>query len=97
MIEANWGTETTDEDLDKMHEKIYKGLIREVDAIDNGVQLATDQRYNIVSNLSMRVSRFNKAWNAPEHVEQNECFKRAMKIAEEELIWQVYSQSQVVL
>ena len=61
-----WGQQTVvEEDLNKLYQKIYGGFVLEVDAIDNGVQMAKDLRYKINTGLSSRVSRLNKPWNAP--------------------------------
>ena len=66
---------------------MYKSLIMEIDAIDNGVnqnQSDIEMAYNISTNLSARVGAYNSPWNAPagagfsQHVQ----FKKAMKICE---------------
>ena len=59
----------------------------EVDAIDNGISEADDMRYHVRSGLSSRVGRMNKNWNAPDSVSQHDQFKKAMKICEEEFLW----------
>jgi len=43
---------------------LYKKLILEVDAIDNGVSEAKDMRYMIQSGLASRVGRMNPDWNS---------------------------------
>lgn len=47
-------------------EKVYKLLIMEIDAIDNGVNQGEDLAYSINTNLSARVSTYNSPWNAPD-------------------------------
>jgi hypothetical protein len=41
---------------------LYKKLILEVDALDNGVSEAPDMLYQIGSGLSSRVGRLNPDW-----------------------------------
>ena len=85
-------------DLEKIYQKLYKNFIQEIDAKDNGVNVCKgEERYYINTHLGCRVGRFNKAWNAPAHVDQNQQFKRAMRVAEEELLWQVYSIASVLM
>ena len=52
----------------KVHKEIYKKLILEVDALDNGVAEAEEMRYCIKSGLGTRVARYNTNWNAPKTV-----------------------------
>lgn len=51
---------------------MYKNFFQEIDALDNGVKIANEERYWINTNLGTRVSRFNKAWNAPAEIDQNQ-------------------------
>ena len=44
--------------------KVYERVVKEVDAIDNGVSIADDTKYKINTNLSSRVGRLNPDWNA---------------------------------
>lgn len=70
-----WGEITssyTENDYEKLYQKLYKNFIQEIDALDNGVKIAKEERYWINTNLGTRISRFNKAWNAPAHVDQNQ-------------------------
>ncbi len=88
----------TEVDHEKVYQKLYKNFILEIDAKDNGVNPSKgEERYYINTSLGSRVSRYNKPWNAPEYVDQNNQFKRAMKIAEEELHWQIYSIASVLM
>lgn len=43
--------------------------MKEIDAKDNGVSVAKEERYWVNTALGTRVSRFNKAWNAPADVD----------------------------
>lgn len=66
--------------------KTYDGLIRELDAIDNGVTIADDARYRYVTNLGARIGRLNPSWQEPSSPEiENERFKEATELAADEL------------
>lgn len=52
-------------DIEKIYQKLYKNFVQEIDAKDNGVSVAKEERYWVNTALGTRVSRFNKAWNAP--------------------------------
>ena len=79
--------------------KVYERVVKEVDAIDNGVSIADDTKYKINTNLSSRVGRLNPDWNAsPEESSdkaRNGNFRLAMKMVFEELCdaveWYAYS------
>ena len=78
--------------IDIFVKKIYEGLISEVDAIDNGVEIAGDApvKYRFTSNLGSRVSRLNPPWNVDTSpAAEGEGFKKAMVICAEELVDQV--------
>lgn len=80
------------QDLEKIVEKIYRGLIEEVDAIDNGVEQGDNLKYRITSGLGSRVKRLNPSWlqeNVPAE-EENACFQKAMLICLEEFLGQVH-------
>ena len=46
-----------------LYDKIYEQFVREIDAIDNGIEIADTKKYDITTNLSNRVSYFNPDWN----------------------------------
>jgi uncharacterized UPF0160 family protein len=52
-----------------LYDKMYEQFVREIDAIDNGVEIAETRNYDITTNLSARVSYFNPAWNQ-EHLDE---------------------------
>lgn len=54
-------------------------------------------RYQISTGLGSRVGRLNLAWNAPKDVTQHDQFKKAMKLAEEELLWKLYGMIEIQL
>lgn len=72
-----------------IYKKLYNKLILEVDAIDNGVSEAPEMRYFITSGLSSRVGRYNPDWNASKTMDPMAQFKKAMRVTEEELMWQL--------
>lgn len=65
ILKEVWGSTYSEKHLEKIYQKLYSGFFQEIDAIDNGVNIAKDLKYKIVTDLSYRVSRFNKEWNAP--------------------------------
>jgi len=66
--------------LDIVYDKVYEGLIREVDAVDNGVEPADGPvRYRVRSGLSGRVGRLNASWNEEGGAEdENTRFREAV-------------------
>ena len=52
--------------IEMIFQKLYKQLILEIDAIDNGVNQADDMVYSISTNISGRVGTLNPPWNAPQ-------------------------------
>jgi uncharacterized UPF0160 family protein len=85
ICKSEWKTVLLEDNLNHIYQTMYKKLIVEVDAIDNGVNVAFEQLYEINSNLSSRVGILNSPWNAPEGsgYSQHLQFKKAMKICEE--------------
>merc|ERR1719343_1765195 len=66
--------------------KTYDSLVRELDALDNGVQIAEAPRYRFCTHLGARVGRLNPSWQEPSSPElENTRFKEAMKLAAKEL------------
>jgi len=66
--------------------KTYDGLVRELDAIDNGVGIADEPRYRIVTGLGARISRLNPNWQEPSSPDiENARFKEATELAAQEL------------
>nr|CAB3226512.1 UPF0160 protein MYG1, mitochondrial-like [Phallusia mammillata] len=66
-----------------IYDKIYENFVEEIDAIDNGVdQFDGVPKYHISTNLSTRVGHCNPSWN-DEKPNEMECFKKAVKIVEE--------------
>ena len=46
-----------------LYDKLYENFVREIDAIDNGIDIADERRYEINTNLSARVGGLNPMWN----------------------------------
>jgi len=66
--------------------KTYDSIIRELDALDNGVAIADAPRYRFVTHLGARVGRLNPSWQEPSSPEaENSRFKQAMVLAAREL------------
>mmetsp|Transcript_72232 Transcript_72232/g.209114 ORF Transcript_72232/g.209114 Transcript_72232/m.209114 type:complete len:365 (+) Transcript_72232:55-1149(+) len=66
--------------------KTYDTLIRELDALDNGVQVADEPRYRFCTHLGARVGRLNPSWQEPSTPElENTRFQMAMQLAAKEL------------
>jgi len=74
--------------LSLIYDKVYSGLIREIDAIDNGItQFDGESRYRVVTNLSARVGRLNPAWNQPATDEDRmRQFEKAVEMTGEEFL-----------
>ncbi|XP_014260174.1 UPF0160 protein MYG1, mitochondrial [Cimex lectularius] len=75
-------------DLESVFDKVYEGFVQEVDAIDNGVPICDGkENYFISTNLSSRVSRFNRSWIVPESkFDETEAFYKAMDLVTGEFI-----------
>jgi len=58
---------TSTDQLEWVYEKVYKGFVEAIDAIDNGVEVCDGpKRWRDNSGLSARVGRLNSRWNEPE-------------------------------
>ncbi|XP_015591977.2 UPF0160 protein MYG1, mitochondrial isoform X1 [Cephus cinctus] len=79
--------EVNDEtDISNIFKKVYDTLIKEIDAIDNGIPMFDGEpKYCIVTNLSARVSRLNPNWNSKD-LNVDEQFYKAMALAGEEFL-----------
>jgi len=70
----------------KIVAKTYDSLIRELDALDNGVSVADAPRYRFVTHLGARVGRLNPSWQEPSSPEvENGRFREAVALAAQEL------------
>lgn len=90
MTKHIWNQDLSEDQIEYVYPLLYKKLILEVDAIDNGVSEAENMKYFISSGLASRVARMNPDWQEPttentQHVQ----FKKCLSIAEEELAWKL--------
>lgn len=85
ICSSEYGKTFDAETLEYLHEKLYKKMIKEIDAIDNGVNIGSNTNYEISTDLGYRISCFNLPWNAPKDqgLSQHNQFKKAMKVAEQ--------------
>lgn len=82
--------EISDEDVENIFKRIYNTLIKEVDAIDNGIPPKEGELlYTIVTDLSSRVDRLNSPINQ-ENVNPDEQFAKAVALAGEEFLYFVH-------
>ncbi|XP_020285841.1 UPF0160 protein MYG1, mitochondrial [Pseudomyrmex gracilis] len=78
---------TEDRVIEEVFRKVYDSLIKEIDAIDNGIPMYdAEPIYRIVTDLSARVSRLNPQWNNRDTVNVDERFEKAMALALEEFL-----------
>jgi uncharacterized UPF0160 family protein len=49
--------------VEVLYDRVYEQFVREIDAIDNGIEIAEKRVYDITTNLSSRVGHFNPNWN----------------------------------
>ena len=70
---------------------MYKKLILEVDAMDNGVSEAPVMKYTTNTGLRARIARMNPYPDKPGYTPeaQHSQFRKAMALAEEELAWNI--------
>lgn len=84
--------------LDICYDKVYKGFMEHIDAIDNGISVADGElRYRISSTLSNRVGSLNPNWNEPQTTAVfDQCFTDAMVLTFSEFssvvldLWKVW-------
>lgn len=98
-IASDWKVDDiSDSEWAKIYHDVYKSIILEVDAIDNGVNMfekdSKSPIYTINSGLSSRISRLNPNW-CEEEPDQSTQFKKAMDYAEDEFLAVLYSKLMV--
>jgi len=81
----------SEEFIDICFDKVYKGFVEHIDAIDNGISIADGPlRYVVSTSLSARISHLNPSWNEPQSADlSNEQFRSAMVLACTEFSGQV--------
>eukprot|EP00755_Sulcionema_specki_P022344 Sspe_Gene.76283::Locus_47662_Transcript_1_1_Confidence_1.000_Length_1025::g.76283::m.76283 len=83
----------SEQDLDILYDRVYAGLLEEVDGVDNGVEPYSCEcgkltpNYKVSTRLGARVARCNPRWNEETTPDtHNERFVKAMDIAREEFL-----------
>ena len=98
LSEWNLGDDyLTEEVLNHVYTKMYTGLMLEIDAIDNGVEVAKNTVYHIGTGLGNRVGHMNLPWNAPEGLSQHDQFKKAMPLCEAEFMSRLYHNIHIMM
>jgi uncharacterized UPF0160 family protein len=90
VIQRVASRELSEAEVDLVFQRMYSALIREVDAIDNGVEpFDGDGRYRIRTGLASRIGRLNAAWNEEDSGPEveNARFKKAVS----QYVWLVRS------
>jgi uncharacterized UPF0160 family protein len=94
VIEELTEHELSVEVIDMLYDKVYKGFVEHVDAIDNGVEIAEGElQYSVTTSLSSRVGQLNPPWNIPGGQNDelaNARFKEAMKLTIDEFSGNVF-------
>ncbi|RZF45959.1 hypothetical protein LSTR_LSTR008336 [Laodelphax striatellus] len=81
IIRTILGDKCEEDLLDPIFDKVYEGLIQEIDGVDNGVPMFEGEpRYHITTGLSSRVKNLNSNWNQKDFDEEL-AFKKAMELA----------------
>ena len=86
--------EKYEEYMDLIYKRIYENLIAYIDGMDNGVSRYpkdVEAKYKNNTSLNNRITRVNPLWDDESgNKGQSECFTKALKIAEDEFLWQLY-------
>lgn len=71
-----------------LYDKLYENFVKEIDAIDNGVEISETKAYSIKTNLSSRVSFLNPEWNS-KGMDENVQFNLALSMVGTEFVERV--------
>lgn len=83
--------EISEEDIESVFKRIYNTLIKEIDAIDNGIPMYDGEPlYRIVTHLSARVDRLNREPGV-ENYNPDEQFAKAVALVGEEFLYFVHN------
>lgn len=86
VVRAICGDALSDAHVEKLVGKLYGSLILELDALDNGVEVAEAPKYRICTHLGARIRRLNGSWQDPGGPDvENARFRSALAVAAEEL------------
>lgn len=87
ILRSKKNLELPEETIKIIYKKVYEHFIREIDAIDNGIQICDGEpRYQITTHLSSRIGGLNPAWNDSNDVDETVQFEKAKQKVGEELI-----------
>eukprot|EP00239_Pterosperma_sp_CCMP1384_P004963 CAMPEP_0197844618 /NCGR_PEP_ID=MMETSP1438-20131217/1619_1 /TAXON_ID=1461541 /ORGANISM="Pterosperma sp., Strain CCMP1384" /LENGTH=355 /DNA_ID=CAMNT_0043455531 /DNA_START=107 /DNA_END=1177 /DNA_ORIENTATION=- len=77
--------------LEAVYVKLYKDMVEGLDAIDNGIEVASEPRYREGTGLSARIGRMNSRWNGPDEdsAMEDKRFEAASQLAGQEFMEQV--------
>lgn len=90
LLKRERNYDITDEALKSVYQKVYEYFIREIDAIDNGVQMYEGEGlYFINTHLSARVGRLNSQWNDDSDFDSKGQFAKAQKLVGTELFEEI--------
>lgn len=86
------------ESLLLVYKKVYENFIREIDAIDNGVQICDGEpRYQITSHLSARIGHLYPSWNCKENIDIMSQFNKGQQMAGDEFVDRIISYTTIWL
>lgn len=87
LVAASHGVDADADTVDMVWRRTYSNFVEEIDAIDNGVEVADERRYTINTNLSARVGQLNPAWNEDQSDESaNTRFRAAVSTTTTEFL-----------
>ncbi|CAK9803046.1 MYG1 protein C27H6.8 [Anthophora quadrimaculata] len=69
--------------IDVLFKYIYENFVKEVDAIDNGVDICANPLYYIRTDISSRVKNLNPAWNS-KGIDPDKQFLKAVELTGQE-------------
>ena len=77
--------------LSAVYTKLYSDMIEGIDAVDNGIEIASETKYKEGTHLSARVHRLNPRWNAPkvDQAAEDALFEQASALTGAEFTEQV--------
>lgn len=62
-MKNNYNKSMISQEIEYIWHKLYRNLFQEIDALDNGTDVADDMLYEYCSNLNFRVCNVNIPWN----------------------------------
>lgn len=78
--------QASDADIEIIFKHIYNTFIQEIDSIDNGISICSENtKYQIVTDLSSRVKFLNPPWNSKD-LNPNTQFLKAMELTGQDFV-----------